>query len=926
MATTLASVNVRIGARIEELQKGLKKAERELLRSGRQMSRIGGDLTRSLTLPLAGAGGASLKFASDFESSFLKINTLVGISGGVLDQFKEGIQNLSGPLGQSQQQLSDALFVITSAGQRGADALDTLEAASKASAIGLGKTTDIARAAVAAQQAYGKEVLTSTAAVDKFTAIVRAGNLEAAELAPTLGKVLPLASQLGVSFDEVGANIATFTRLGVPAAESVTALRSLLSNLIKPSAQASKELEKLGISANDLRDSVANNGLAATLQQLITAYDGNVEGLSRLFGNVEGLANALGTAGKQGESYLQIVDEISKSNGIVNEGFEKVSETAGFKLNQALVRLQNIGVQLGGTMIPVVTDLLDVITPLVEGFNDLDPSLKKIIVSTGLLAAAAGPTVSILGNTKVLVGQVGLAYKSLTGGLSIAAEAFLDTRAAIIAAGGNISALTGFTKAATVAWQSFNKVTKASIVGLTVAAVVALVDVVKKLGEETDVSNKITSNFAEIQLKAEENIVKERLAAEKLIGVINDETKSKKAKQEALEELNRISPRYFGGLSIEKDSIEQLNSSYDRYIESLLKSAKLKATEEKRIELAKEQLALEQRLNELRQGASTTFSEDFNLDFILSGERTVEQFLAKQINDIDDQIKSLAASEAELNKTGFLEALFNKSSNSLDGLLAKLNSLNDSAKNLNKNSQVSGSGGAQTTAAPSSFAGFGDSFAVNADAISKSSLALAELNNQINVYSETQAALQKVNNIATVNFYEQADAVRRLQRNMNVAAEAGNAIGQALFNANQTGKKSITDLLGTAANAARDFVKLKLVEAIAAQVAAAFKTGGVFGAALAPILAGGAAALFDSLVPKFATGGIVTSPTLALIGDNPNAATNPEYILRKDQLQTIANNLGGGVGGNGVIAQTYISGDDLRILLKRSERTAARRG
>lgn len=900
MATTLASVNVRIGARIEELQKGLKKAERELLRSGRQMARTGQDFTRSLTLPIAAAGAASLKFASDFEDSFLKINTLVGVSGGVLDQFKKGIGDLSGPLGASQKSLSDALFVITSAGQRGADALETLEAASKASAIGLGETTAIARAAVAAQQAYGKEVLTSTDAVDKFTAIVRAGNLEAEQLAPALGKVLPLASQLGVSFDEVGANIATFTRLGVPAAESVTALRSLLSNLIKPSKQAAKQMAKLGISADELRESVAQNGLAATLQQLITAYDGNVEGLSRMFGNVEGLANALGTAGAQGEDYLKIVNEIANSNGIVNEGFEKVSQTASFKLKQSLVQLQNVGVELGGTLIPIVTDLLDGLRPLLGAFNDLSPSLKKVIVSTGLLAAAAGPAVSLFGNLKVTVGQLSLAYKSLAGGLSIAADTFKSTREVIAATGGNVGALTGATKAATAAWKSFNAVTKASIIGLTVVAVTALVAAIDNLVGSTGKAAAASKALNEVNLTAEKNITKEKVAASQLISVLNDNTASYEDKKTALDELNRIAPTYFKGLSIEKSNVDQINDAYDKYVDNLLKAAKAQAAQEKIVELEKRRLEV---LNEITNPSL--------LNKIITGVGQAagafgvsEQLAAAEIGKIDAQIEALSNTAT---KAAIANAKLQNTATAVVGAPLAL-------------SPTSGTG----DSAPAPFQGFGDSFQVNTDSINDSSLGLAKLNEETTKFLESQLTLQQVQDSATESFYNQANATEKLYRNMELAAAAGDAIGQALFSASEQGKTAIKDLLKVAANAARQFIKIQIAEGVAAQIKSALGSGPL-GLFLAPVAAGAAAALFENLVPKFASGGIVREPMLALVGDNPNAATNPEYILRHDQLQSIANSLGGGGGANGYIAETMISGDNLRILLKRADVRANRR-
>jgi hypothetical protein len=60
---------------------------------------------------------------------------------------------------------AEALFFITSAGLRGADAVDVLEASLKGSAIGLGSVEDIANAATAAMNTYGSAALSGTEAV-----------------------------------------------------------------------------------------------------------------------------------------------------------------------------------------------------------------------------------------------------------------------------------------------------------------------------------------------------------------------------------------------------------------------------------------------------------------------------------------------------------------------------------------------------------------------------------------------------------------------------------------------------------------------------------------------------------------------------------------------------------------------------------------
>lgn len=403
---TIASTNISIGANLSGLQRGLKIAQRSLRKFGGQAKRIGSNITSSVTLPFAAAGAAGVKMATDLEGSFSKIENLVGITGKALDDFKTSVRNVSSETGKSQQELSEAIFTISSAGLRGAEATEVLERSAKASAIGLGDTQQIAQALTGVMQAYSKSGMTAAQATDTLTAIVREGNLEAEALAPTLGRVVGIASQLGVSFEEVGANIATFTRLGVPAEEAVVGLRGIMASFLKPTADAKNALATLGMTAEDLRNQVSEEGLQATLANLMTAFEGNDEALTSVFGNVRALSAVLGTAGAQGETYAAVLDNISNSTGIVDEGFENVSGTSGFKFQQTLNSLRNAGIELGAALLPMVTKIAQFITTAINSFRDLSTETKTTILTLTAIVAASGPIMSGIGFIATAIGAL----------------------------------------------------------------------------------------------------------------------------------------------------------------------------------------------------------------------------------------------------------------------------------------------------------------------------------------------------------------------------------------------------------------------------------------------------------------------------------------------------------------------------------------
>ena len=132
--------------------------------------------------------------------------------------------------------------------------------------------------------------------------------------------------------------------------------------------------------------------------------------------------------------------------------------------------------------------------------------------------------------------------------------------------------------------------------------------------------------------------------------------------------------------------------------------------------------------------------------------------------------------------------------------------------------------------------------------------------------------------------------------------------------------------LGTAAlQAARTIISAYIKEGVAGIIKNIL--AGPTGKALGPIaiaVAGaagaGAAVLFNTMLnkvaaPKLAQGGLAYGPTMATVGDNRNARVDPEVIAPLSKLKSMMGDMG--VGGT---LETRISGNDLIILLNRSQK------
>ena len=199
-------LRVRLQGDAKQLNASLKTASSRLQAFGAKANAIGAQL-RSISIPLAIAGGAAVKMAADFDKSMTQIKSLVGVAGAEVDAMGERAKKMASDTGTSANEAAEALFFITSAGLRGEEAMQVLGASLKAAAVGLGDTKTVADLATSAMNAYGSSVLSATDATDVMVSAVREGKLEASELAGSMGRVLHIASSMGVSFEEVAGRV-----------------------------------------------------------------------------------------------------------------------------------------------------------------------------------------------------------------------------------------------------------------------------------------------------------------------------------------------------------------------------------------------------------------------------------------------------------------------------------------------------------------------------------------------------------------------------------------------------------------------------------------------------------------------------------------------------------------------------------------------
>jgi TP901 family phage tail tape measure protein len=386
---------------------------------GTKAQAVGRQMTTMLTLPLALIGKSAVSSFKEFDTAMTRIQALNQVSAEQTEAWRGQVRELGRQYGVAGEEAAEALYFITSSGQEGTRAMETLNVAVKASAVGLGETKVVADVLTSAMSAYQDEALSAAHAGDILASAVHYGKGEAEDLAGALSQVIPIAANLGVGFDEMAGAMAAMTLSGTSADQAATQLRGLFNTLQDMPPIAEKALMKYtGLNAETLRLNISSQGLVPTLKQIYDGFGDNTEALAEVFGNIRALTGVFNLFGQNTEQTLSIIKNVTEASGDLNDAWEITAQSKSKKLEIAMNNVHDAMIGLGGDIIPIITPIVNGIGAVAQAFGGLPGPLKGAAIAFGLFTAAAGPALMMFGSMARGVTALANTFPNLTAHLA----------------------------------------------------------------------------------------------------------------------------------------------------------------------------------------------------------------------------------------------------------------------------------------------------------------------------------------------------------------------------------------------------------------------------------------------------------------------------------------------------------------------------
>jgi len=382
---------------------GLRNAQRRLQAFGATAIGIGRQVamaTAVLAAPLLLGG----KAFADYEKQLANVSTMLDDTAH-MDRYRAGVRALSIDVGESTETLSKGLYDILSASIAPAKALDVLTVAAKSAKAGMTDTGTAADAITTILNAYSLSADQAESVSDLLFAVVKRGKTTFAELAPSIGLVATNAATAGVSLEELGASVATLTRVGIKTENAITSVNRVIMTFLKPSDQAAAYAKTLGFELSSA--TLKAEGIVGVFQRIAALPP---DAVAKLFPNIRALRGVL-PALKSMEDLTGDIDLMANRAGRMEEAYAKMTATISHGFDQAK--------QAGVKFLAAIGKSL--------GLKELTGQVKTFLLSItewveanpGFISGAARLAVT-LGGVGVAMIAVGVAAKAMAAAVFVA--------------------------------------------------------------------------------------------------------------------------------------------------------------------------------------------------------------------------------------------------------------------------------------------------------------------------------------------------------------------------------------------------------------------------------------------------------------------------------------------------------------------------
>lgn len=375
MAIDVFELQAKLGLDSQGFEKGLKDAKGGFGRLediAKKVSATAVKAVAGISTALTAMAGVAIKGASEYESAFAKVETIMDKSMVSTGELSSGILELSSRLGVASTEIADTVYNAISATGDTANAVLLTEKATKLAVAGFTDTTSALGVLTTAMNAYGLSADKAEHISDSLIKVQNLGVTTVGELSTAMGRAIATASAYGVDLENLESAYISLTKGGIATAESTTYLSSMLSELGKDGSTVSNVLkEQTGQGFAELMAS--GSSLADVLDILLASVDGNTSALMNLWGSQEAGKASNAIISQSVQQFNSNLETLRTTVGTTEDAFGIMAETFSHKASVLKETGRNLIAKLGeglmsdgGSLIDLAISQMDLLSSAYE--------------------------------------------------------------------------------------------------------------------------------------------------------------------------------------------------------------------------------------------------------------------------------------------------------------------------------------------------------------------------------------------------------------------------------------------------------------------------------------------------------------------------------------------------------------------------------
>jgi TP901 family phage tail tape measure protein len=386
---------------------------------------------------LAGFGGGmvaglqmAVREATEMQSVLTDLNKVLQLSDQGIAAVAEQLHALARESGIADEALAGALSNIAKIGFGGEAGQQILGAATKAAVAGRADVQQVGDTLVTILRAYNLNASESTRVTDTLFRASLKGRMTFGELAGAIKGLVPVASQLGIGYDQLAAALATMTTVGYDAENSLMGLNMVMVRLTSPSAQLKAALQGAGYASGQAL--IQAKGLAGAIAFLTKAAGDDELAMIQMAGGARAYKAVAALASNDSKLFAQKLVEVSSAAGSVDQAFQAMQKTFGMQWSRFVVTIQQGAEEIGGALLPALTSAAKGLQGIAAGFK---ASKEASSGWAGATAAGGAAAFAAAGS----LGMLAVAYKSVAtamGAVEIAGLGGMGWLGVVVAAVG----------------------------------------------------------------------------------------------------------------------------------------------------------------------------------------------------------------------------------------------------------------------------------------------------------------------------------------------------------------------------------------------------------------------------------------------------------------------------------------------------------